>query len=183
MGADKGVVGSDPALAGSDAWAVAHALSQALGKLEYDLCILGSESTDARESVVPSMVAEMTGKPGLIFTKSLETGEGIVKANRETEGGYQVVEASTPAILSVVKGINEPRYPSFKGIMAAKQKPVQTWSAADCGIDTAKTGLANAQAKVEEIIPRPTKEAGIKIEDDGTAFERLADWLQEQKLL
>jgi electron transfer flavoprotein alpha/beta subunit len=101
-----------------------------------DLVIFGSESTDARMSVVPAMVAERLGLPQLTFANKVEApDDGTVKAHRLTDYGYDVVEASTPAVVSVVEKINEPRYPSFKGIMAAKKKPVETITLADAGIE------------------------------------------------
>src|SRR3954462_4713522 len=117
MGADKAVHVVDPALHGSDALATSYALAQALGTIEHDLVILGVESTDARMSVVPAMLAERLGAGQLTLAPKGEVGDGTVKIERLNDAGYEVVEASTPAVVSVVEKINEPRYPSFKGIM------------------------------------------------------------------
>jgi electron transfer flavoprotein beta subunit len=124
MGADAAVHVVDNALHGSDALATSLALSKALGTVEHDLVILGVESTDARMSVIPAMLAERTGAAQLTFARKVEVGDGTIKVERVTDTGYEVVEASLPAIVSVVEKINEPRYPSFKGIMAAKKKPL-----------------------------------------------------------
>lgn len=183
MGADRAVLVTDEALAGSDAVATAYVLSKALETLEYDLVILGSESTDARGSLVPSALVEFTGLPGLTYAKKVEVDGNKVRIQREGDRGFTVVEAEMPAIVSVVKGINEPRYPSFKGIMEAKKKPLDVKSAADLGIDTSKTGLANAKSKVGTWKPRPPKQQGTIIEDDGQAYLKLADWLEQNKLL
>src|SRR3954451_18301400 len=120
MGADKAVHLVDPGLHGSDALATSYALAQALGTIEHDLVILGVEATDARMSVVPAMLARRLGASQLTFARKLEVGDGTVKIERLTDTAYDVVQAPTPAIVSVVEKINEPRYPSFKGIMAAK---------------------------------------------------------------
>ena len=104
--------------------------------------LLGSESSDARMSVVPAMLAERLGLPQLTFAKEVTAdGSGSISIKRLTDDGYQVVEASTPAVVSVVEKINEPRYPSFKGIMAAKKKPVETYALADLGVDAGDVGL------------------------------------------
>ncbi|RIK07940.1 MAG: electron transfer flavoprotein subunit beta [Acidobacteria bacterium] len=184
MGADKAIQVTDEALHGSDAVATAYALAQALKQVEgFDLVILGSESTDARGSLVPSALSEFTGLPGLTFAKSIEVDGNVVRIQREGDKGFETVEAEMPAIVSVVKGINEPRYPSFKGIMAAKNKPLDEKDAAGAGIDTSMVGLANSKSKVGEWKERPPKEAGTIVEDDGEAFAKLADWLEENKLL
>jgi electron transfer flavoprotein beta subunit len=183
MGADRAVLVTDEALAGSDAVATAYALSKALETMEFDLVILGSESTDARGSLVPSALIEFTGLPGLTYAKKVEVEGNKVKIQREGDRGFTVVEAEMPAVVSVVKGINEPRYPSFKGIMEAKKKPLEVKSAADLGIDTEKVGLTNSKSKVGSWQPRPPKQQGTIIEDDGQAYLKLADWLEENKLL
>ncbi|MFN2625111.1 MAG: electron transfer flavoprotein subunit beta, partial [Mycobacteriales bacterium] len=138
MGADKAVHLVDDALHGSCAVSTSYAMAQALQTLEYDLIIAGSEATDARTSIVPAMLAERLGLPQLTFARKVEVNDGTVRIERQTDNGYDVVEAKTPAVISVVEKINEPRYPSFKGIMAAKSKPLTTLSCADAGIETDK---------------------------------------------
>ena len=183
MGADKGVLVSDPALHGSDAMATAYALALALAQIEFDLCILGSESTDARTSLVPQALGQLMGMTALTEIKQLEWGGGAVKAHREEEGGHAVVEASAPAIVSVVKGINEPRYATLKGIMAAKSKEVQVLSGEDIGIDPEQVGLAGSKTVVLEAHPRPPKDQGEIVKDQGDGAAKLADFLQKNKFI
>ena len=183
MGADRGVHLLDDALAGSDAGATSYALARALGTLEYDLVIFGSESTDARTSLVPAMVAERLGLPQLTYAGKVDIDGTAVRIQRQTEDGYAVVEASVPAVLSVVEKINEPRYPSFKGIMAAKKKPLETLTAADAGIDPAAVGLAASSTAVDDFADRPPRSAGTIIKDEGDGGAKLADFLTEQKFI
>jgi electron transfer flavoprotein beta subunit len=183
MGADKGIHVVDDALAGSDALATSLALAKALEGTEFDLVVLGSEASDARMSVVPAMLAERLGLPQLTFAKKVEVDGSAVKIHRLTEDGYQVVEASTPAVVSVVEKINEPRYPSFKGIMAAKKKPVETKSAADLGLDAGEIGLANAASVVEEFADRPPRQAGTVVKDEGDGGAKLVEFLVSRKFI
>ncbi|HVX71034.1 MAG TPA: electron transfer flavoprotein subunit beta/FixA family protein [Mycobacteriales bacterium] len=183
MGADAAVHVVDPALHGSDALATSYALAQALGTIQHDLVILGVESTDARMSVVPAMLAERTGAAQLSFARKVEVNGSTVKIERQTDTGYDVVEAQTPAIVSVVEKINEPRYPSFKGIMAAKKKPLTTLSVADAGIDTSKVGLGGSGTSVAEFAARPPKQAGTIVKDEGDGGVKLAEFLASQKII
>jgi electron transfer flavoprotein beta subunit len=183
MGADKAVHVVDPALHGSDALATSYALAQALATIEHDLVILGVESTDARMSVVPAMLAERLGAAQLTFARKVEVGDGTVKIERLTDSGYDVVEAPTPAVVSVVEKINEPRYPSFKGIMAAKKKPLTTMSLGDAGIEADKVGLAGSATEVAEFAPRPPKQAGQIVKDEGDGGSKLAEFLASQKFI
>lgn len=179
MGAHSGIHIVDDGLKGSDAIGTAATLSKALADGGYDLIIFGSESTDARMSVVPAMVAEILEVPQLTFANKVEVDGSLVKIQRQTEYGYDEVEASIPAVVSVVEKINEPRYPSFKGIMAAKKKTIESLSAPD-GADA---GLASARSVVEEFAARPPKAAGVKVEDDGTGGVKIAEYLSEQKFI
>jgi electron transfer flavoprotein beta subunit len=183
MGADQAVHVVDPGLHGSDALATSYALAKALGTIEHDLVILGVESTDARMSVIPAMLAERTGAAQLTFARKVEVSEGKVKIERQTDTGYDVVEAATPAIVSVVEKINEPRYPSFKGIMAAKKKPLTTLTLADAGIEAGNVGLDGSGSAVAEFAARPPKQAGQIIKDEGDGGVKLADFLASQKLV
>jgi electron transfer flavoprotein beta subunit len=183
MGADKAVHLVDPGLHGSDALATSYALSKALGTIEHDLVILGVESTDARMSVVPAMLAERLGHSQLTFARKVEVGDGSVKIERLTDTGYDVVEAPTPAVVSVVEKINEPRYPSFKGIMAAKKKPLTTLTLADAGIEAGSVGLVGSGTEVTEATPRPPKQAGEIVKDEGDGGVKLADFLAAQKFI
>ncbi|HEX3898032.1 MAG TPA: electron transfer flavoprotein subunit beta/FixA family protein [Mycobacteriales bacterium] len=183
MGADSAVHVVDTGLHGSDALATSYALAKALGTIEHDLVILGVESTDARMSVIPAMLAERTGAAQLSFARKVEVNGSTVKIERQTDTGYDVVEAQTPAIVSVVEKINEPRYPSFKGIMAAKKKPLTTLTLADAGIEAGNVGLAGSGTSVEEFAARPPKQAGTIVKDEGDGGTKLAEFLASQKII
>src|ERR1700729_676707 len=144
MGADKAVHVLDDGLAGSDALATSLALAEALKQIGFDLVILGSESTDARTGMVPAMLAERLGVPQLTLASKVDISGSDVTIRRVTDDGYALVTGALPAVVSVVEKINEPRYPTFKGIMAAKKKPVQTLTLADLGVDGGAAGLAGA---------------------------------------
>ncbi|MEV0049113.1 electron transfer flavoprotein subunit beta/FixA family protein [Saccharopolyspora shandongensis] len=184
MGADKAVHLSDEALHGTDAPSTARALAKAIGTVEgVDLVIAGNEATDGRTGAVPAMLAEVLGWPQLTFARKVETDGSSVKIERETDAGILNVEAALPAVVSVTEKINEPRYPSFKGIMAAKKKPVSVLSLADAGIDAAEVGLANAGSAVVESAPKPPKSGGVKVTDEGEGGVAVAEFLAGEKLL
>ncbi len=183
MGADSGVHLVDETLHGSDALATSYALAEVLKDRGFDLVMFGSESTDARMSVVPAMVAERLGIAQLTFAQKVEVSGPTVTIQRATETGYDTVEAQTPAVVSVVEKINEPRYPSFKGIMAAKKKPVETLSVSDAGLDAARLGLSAAWSQVEDFAARPPKAAGTIVVDEGDGGAKLAGFLAEQKFI
>ena len=147
------------------------------------LIVFGSESTDARMSVVPAMVAERLGLPQVTFAQKVEIDGSAVRIERQTEYGFDTVEASMPAVVSVVEKINEPRYPSFKGIMAAKKKPVETLGVADIGMDSAAVGLGAAWSQVVEFAARPPKAAGTVVADEGEGGVRIANFLTENKFI
>ncbi|MFD2421155.1 electron transfer flavoprotein subunit beta/FixA family protein [Amycolatopsis pigmentata] len=184
MGADKAIHVSDEALAGSDLIATAKVLAAAIGKVEgYDLVIAGNEASDGRGGAVPAVVAELLGLPQLTHLRELTVDGGVVKGVRETDDGRTSLEANLPALVSVSEKINEPRYPSFKGIMAAKKKPVETLTIADLGIDASEVGLGNAWSAVDEAAPKPPREAGQRVEDDGDGGVKAAEYLVGQKLI
>jgi electron transfer flavoprotein beta subunit len=183
MGADKAVHLLDDALAGSDALATSAALAAALGRIEFDLVILGSESTDARMGVMAAMLSERLGLPQLSFASKVEIDGTDITINRQADYGYDQVKASLPAIVSVVEKINEPRYPSFKGIMAAKKKPVETLSAADLGLDAGQVGLGAATTEVVSFADRPPRQAGTVVKDEGDGGVKAADFLAAQKFI
>jgi len=185
MGADKAIHVLDEGLHGSDALATSLALSKAISKAGgFDLVLLGSESSDARMSVVPAMLAERLGLPQLTFAKEVTAdGAGAISIKRLTDDGYQVVEASTPAVVSVVEKINEPRYPSFKGIMAAKKKPVETYGLADLGVDAGDVGTAGAWSKVESFEAAPPRQAGTVVTDEGEGADKLLEFLASKKFV
>ena len=183
MGCDKAVHLLDDGLAGSDSWQTSYALAQVLGRIGFDLVILGSESTDARTGLLAAMLAERMGVPQLSLARKVEIDGQAVRIERQTEYGYDKVEASLPAVLSVVEKINEPRYPSFKGIMAAKKKPVETLSLADAGIDPAMVGLASATTEVVSFAQRPPRQAGTIVKDEGDGGAKAAEYLATQKFI
>jgi electron transfer flavoprotein beta subunit len=183
MGADKAIHVIDDALHGSDAVATSLVLAKALEGTQFDLVILGSESSDARMSVVPAMLAERLGVPQLTFAKEVTVTDGSVAIKRLTDDGYQQVEASLPAVVSVVEKINEPRYPSFKGIMAAKKKPVDTKSLADLGVDAGQVGLNGAWTGVESFETAPPRQAGTIVKDEGDGASKLAEFLASKKFI
>ena len=183
MGADAGIHLVDDALHGSDALATSEALAKVLDGRGFDLIVFGSESTDARMSVVPAMVAERLGLPQVTFAQKVEVDGSQVRIERQTEYGFDTVEAAMPAVVSVVEKINEPRYPSFKGIMAAKKKPVEILGVSDVGLDAGSVGLGAAWSSVAEFAARPPKAAGTVVADDGQGGVKIADFLTEQKFI
>jgi len=183
MGADKAIHVSDEALAGSDALVTSLVLAQVLKQAGFDLVICGSESTDARTGMLPAMLAERLGVPQLTLASKVDISGSDVTIRRMTDEGYSVVTGSLPAVVSVVEKINEPRYPSFKGIMAAKKKPVQTMSLADAGLDAPAVGLAGSATQVAEFAARPPRAAGVIVKDEGDGGARAAAFLAERKFI
>jgi electron transfer flavoprotein beta subunit len=183
MGADKAVHVTDAGLAGSDALATSLALAAALQATGFDLVIFGSESTDARTGVVPAMVAERLGVPQLTLASKVDIEGGSVSIRRVSDEGYAVVSGSLPAVVSVVEKINEPRYPTFKGIMAAKKKPVQVLSLADLAVDGSAVGLAGAASWVDEFAVRPPRAAGVVVKDEGDGGSKAAGFLAGRKFI
>jgi electron transfer flavoprotein beta subunit len=180
MGADKGVLISDDALAGADALLTARVLAAAIKRSDFDLVISGVESTDGYTGAMPAMLAEFLGIPMVTFVKKFEQTDGSLKVDRQTADGYHVVECTLPALVTVTAGVNEPRYASFKGIMAAKKKPVDELSLADLGLspDDTRVGQSIAQMTAAE-----ERKAGEIIQDDGSAATRIVDFLTEAKVI
>lgn len=184
MGADKGVHVVDDAIAGSDAPATSLILAEAIKKIGTpDLILTGMASTDGTMAVVPAMVAERLGLPQVTFASELTVAEGSVTIRRDGDTASETIEASLPALVSVTDQINEPRYPSFKGIMAAKKKPVETWSLADLGVDAGQVGAAGAWTAVESFTKRPPREQGEIVTDEGDGGAKLAEFLTAQKFV
>lgn len=183
MGADAGVHLVDDGFAGSDALATSYALAEVLSGRGFDLVLFGSESTDARMSVVPAMVAERLGVAQLTFAQQVEVAGSTVTIQRLTDTGFDTVTAQAPAVVSVVEKINEPRYPSFKGIMAAKKKPVETLTIADAGLDASRLGLSAAWSSVVDFAARPPKAAGTIVTDEGDGGVKIAGFLAERKFI
>jgi electron transfer flavoprotein beta subunit len=185
MGADAAVHVTDDALHGADVLQTAKVLARAIGTVEgVDLVLAGNESTDGVAGAVPSIVAELLGLPQLTHARKVEVAGSTVTVERETaDEGLTKLEASLPALVSVTEKINEPRYPSFKGIMAAKKKPVRTVTVADLGVDAGEVGLANAWSTVLEAAPKPPRTGGRKAEDEGDGGVKIAEFLVSQKLI
>ncbi len=184
MGADKAIHVSDEALHGSDVLATAKVLAKAIGTVEnVDLVVAGNEATDGRAGAVPAIVAELLGLPQVTQLRKVTVEGTTIKGERETDEGVAFLEATLPAVISVTEKINEPRYPSFKGIMAAKKKPVSTVSVADLGIDASEVGLSGAWTKVLEAAPKPPRSAGQRVEDGGDGGVKISEFLVGQKLI
>jgi len=184
MGADKAIHVSDAALHGSDAIATAKVLAAAIGKVEgFDLVIAGNESSDGRGGAIPAILAELLGLPQVTYVRELTVDGSTIKATRETEDGLTRLEATLPAVVSVGEKINEPRYPSFKGIMAAKSKPIQKLTAADLGLSSDDVGLANATSQVVSFENAPPRQAGQIVKDEGSGGAKITEFLASKKLV
>lgn len=184
MGADKAIHINDPAIHGSDAVQTAWVLAGALGQVEgVELVIAGNEATDGRMGAVPAIIAEYLGIPQLTHLRKLTVDGDRIAGERETDEGVFKLEATLPAIVSVTEKINEPRFPSFKGIMAAKKKEVQTFALADLGIDPSTVGVENAGSTVTASTPKPPRTAGEKVADEGDGGTKIAQYLVAQKII
>jgi electron transfer flavoprotein beta subunit len=183
MGAHEAVHVLDDAIHGSDALATSKVLAAAIGKLEYDIVLTGMASTDGTMSVIPAMLAERLSLPQVTFASELTVADGVARIRRDGDTSTEIIEAPLPALVSVTDQINEPRYPSFKGIMAAKKKPLQTWSLGDLGLSADEVGLSAAWSTVEEITARPPRQAGQIITDEGDGGTKLVEFLAGAKLV
>ncbi len=183
MGADGAVHLLDDGLAGSDALSTSYALAKVLEQTGFDLVICGAESTDARMGVLAAMLAERLGVPQVSLAAKVEIDGTAIRIRRVSDDGYHEVAASLPAVISVVEKINEPRYPSFKGIMAAKKKPVKTLTLGDLGIDPSAVGLAGAGTEVVDFAVRPPRQAGVIVKDDGDGGVKAAEFLAARKFI
>jgi len=183
MGADKAVHVSDQALHGSDAIQTAKVIAKALGTIEWDVAVAGSEATDSRAAILPALLAEALGVAQLTQARKVAVDGSTVTIERVTDTGYESVQGSTPAVISVVEKINDPRYPSFKGIMAAKSKPVTVLALSDLGIDAGEAGLANAWTQVVSFENAPPRAAGQTVKDEGNGGSQIADYLASKKLI
>ncbi len=184
MGADKGVHLLDERMHGSDMVQTGWALARALGTVEgVELVIAGNEATDGTGGAVPAIIAEYLGLPQLTHMRKLAVEGGTISGERETDEGVFSVEATLPAIVSVTEKINEPRFPSFKGIMAAKKKEVVTLTLADIGVEADEVGRDHAGSTVVSSTPKPAKTAGEKVADDGDGGAKIAEYLVAQKII
>ena len=184
MGAAKGILVSDPSLQGSDALTTAKVLAAAIGRLGgADLVIAATESSDGYTGTVPEQMAEVLGLPSVTFAKHVVVDGGSLKVNRQTEDGYDEVTCPLPAVISVTAGVVEPRYPSFKGIMAAKNKPVDEVKVADLGVSADEVGWGGARQEITDVAPAEERKAGEIVEDEGDAHERIVQFLEQLKVL
>ncbi|NYG60634.1 electron transfer flavoprotein beta subunit [Nocardioides daedukensis] len=189
MGADQGVLVTDDAIAGSDAVATSLVLAKAIEKIgqdngSADLVVTGMASTDAGTSLVPAMLAERLGLPQVTFASVVETQGDQIRAKRDGDAATEVIGATLPVLLSVTDQTGEARYPSFKGIMAAKKKPLETYSLSDIGVDAGQVGLEAAWSAVEETTARPPRTAGeIVTDEDGSGAKALAEFLAAKKFI
>jgi electron transfer flavoprotein beta subunit len=185
MGAHDGILISDSALAGSDALATSKVLAKAISDGGFDLVFCGTESTDARMSVIPAMLAQRLGWAHLTFAGAVkvDSASGVVEIDRSTEFGIEGMRAKLPAVVSVIEKINEPRYPSFKGIMAAKKKNIESKSLADLSLAPSEVGAGAAWSVVESATARGPREKGVKIEDSGNGGNELAEFLVGKRLI
>ena len=176
MGADRGVLITDEQLAGADVLLTARALAAAIKPEQPDLIICATESYDGSTGMVPPMLAELLGLPQLTIVKKVELDGTTIRVHRQTADGYQVVEASTPALITVTAGIAEPRYASLKGIMAARSKEIKQVGLGDLGIERGDPGET-----IEGVADAEARKAGAVIEDDGHAVERIMQVLAQAK--
>jgi electron transfer flavoprotein beta subunit len=177
MGADKAVLVEDDGLRGSDALTTARVLAEVVRREGFDLVIAGTESTDGYAGVVPQMIAELLDAPALTYATSVETDGSVVTIHRQTLEGYDVVSANLPAVVAVTAGVVEPRYPTFKGIMDAKKKPVENLTLSELGVDP------SPGQEVVSITDAPERSGGRKLEDDGEAFAQIISLLEQRKVI
>src|SRR5437588_3916747 len=182
MGAARGILITDTALESSDALSTARAIAAAIKDREFDLLICGTESTDGSSGAVPAQLAELLGMPLLSFAKRLEVADGKAVIDRQTDEGYDVVEAPLPAVVTVTGGINDARYPALRGIMQAKNKEIKQVGIAEIGLE-GKAGKAALTQEVVEVVPAEARKAGEVVEDKGDGAKRIADFLQALKVI
>ncbi|MCB1015008.1 MAG: electron transfer flavoprotein subunit beta/FixA family protein [Acidimicrobiales bacterium] len=183
MGAAKAILVSDPALAGSDSLGTAKVLAAAIKRAEPDLVLTATESSDGYTGTVPEQVAGLLDLPSVTFAKQISVGDGKVSVQRQTEAGFDDVECPMPAVVSVTAGVVEPRYPSFKGIMAAKSKPVDELTVGDLGLDAGAVGWAGGQQEIVDVSAAEERQAGEIIEDEGEAHLKIVEFLDQLKVL
>jgi electron transfer flavoprotein beta subunit len=184
MGADKGVHVVDDAIAGSDALATSLVLAEAIKKIDHDLVVCGMASTDGSMGVVPAMLAERLDVPAVTLGSEVEVDGTTVRIRRDGDAATETIEGTLPLVLSVTDQSGEARYPSFKGIMAAKKKPVETWSLGDLGVDAELVGLSAAWSTVEETSARPPRTQGeVVTDEDGSGATALVEFLASKKFI
>ncbi|QTI89849.1 electron transfer flavoprotein subunit beta/FixA family protein [Streptomyces sp. AgN23] len=183
MGADKAVHVEDDDLHGTDALGTSLVLAKAVEKTGYDLVVCGMASTDGGMGVLPAMLAERLGVPQVSLLSEVSVEEGMVKGRRDGDSATELLEAQLPAVVSVTDQSGEARYPSFKGIMAAKKKPVTSWGLEDLEIEADEVGLGGAWTVVDGATERPARTAGTIVKDEGEGGKQLAVFLAERKFI
>ncbi len=183
MGADRAVLVSDDAAAGSDLVATSHPVAAAVGREEPDLVLFGQQASDSDGAVLWAAVADRLRRPLISQAAELQLGDGKVTVKRQTEFGYDVIEAPLPAVVAVSDAINEPRYPSLKGIMGAKRKPQQTLAMGELGVSAELVGEAGSRTAVLAVNDPPPRGESLVIEDDGDAAEKIVEFLAAKKLI
>jgi electron transfer flavoprotein beta subunit len=183
MGADRVVLVADADAAGSDLVASSYALAQALEREQADIVLFGQQASDSDGAVMWAAVAERLRRPLISQVAELTAADGTLRGKRQTEFGYDVIEAPLPAVVAVSDAINEPRYPSLKGIMGAKKKPQETLSLGDVSAGSERVGEAGSRTKVYALTDPPPRGDTLKIEDDGSGAEKIVQFLLERKAL
>jgi electron transfer flavoprotein beta subunit len=183
MGAAKAVLISDDALVGADALGTAKVLAKALQRVSADLILAATESTDGYTGTLPVQVAELLGLPSITFAKGVRVADGRVLVDRQTEAGYDEVSCPLPALVTVTAGVVEPRYPSFKGIMAAKSKPIDQLKVGDLDIPADQIGWAGAGQEIVSVEPAVARQAGEVVVDDGEGHQRIVAFLEQLKVI
>ncbi|MFJ5273139.1 electron transfer flavoprotein subunit beta/FixA family protein [Streptomyces sp. NPDC088358] len=183
MGADKAIHVEDDDLHGTDAIGTSLVLAKAIEKAGYDLVLSGMASTDGTAGIVPALLAERLGVPQVTLLSEVSVADGVVKGRRDGDTASEQLEAALPAVVSVTDQSGEARYPSFKGIMAAKKKPVEAWDLEDLEIEADEVGLEGSWTKVDSAAERPARTAGTIVKDEGEGGKQLAEFLAGQKFI
>ena len=183
MGAAKAILVSDDALAGSDALGTAKVLAAAIKRANPDLVVMATESTDGYTGTLPVQVAELLGFPSVTFAKAIVVDGSSVKVERQTEAGYDEVVCPLPVVVTVTAGVVEPRYPSFKGIMAAKSKPVDNLTIGDLGLDPSQVGAAGSRQEITDVSEAESRGSGEIVVDEGDGAQRVVAFLEQLKVI
>ena len=183
MGASKAILVSDDALGGSDSLSTAKVLAAAIRRAGPDLVIAATESTDGYTGTLPVQLAELLAMPSVTFAKRVSVDGAMVKVERQTEAGYDDVECPLPAVVTVTAGVVEPRYPSFKGIMAAKSKPIDVLSVSDLGLDASEVGALGARQEIVDVTDAEERGAGEIVVDEGDGAQRIVAFLEQLKVI
>jgi electron transfer flavoprotein beta subunit len=183
MGADKAILVSDDSLQGSDALGSAKVLAQALRRVDADLILAATESTDGYTGTLPVQVAELLGLPTITFAKAVRVEDGKLMVDRQTEAGYDEVTCPLPALVTVTAGVVEPRYPSFKGIMAAKSRPIEQLKVADLDLPPDQVGWPGAGQEIVSVEPAEARQSGEIVIDEGDAHQRVIAFLEQLKVI